>query len=293
MQKQLNLIEQLLSFLKKDEVHELKGIGLTLYRCDTPIERISYIQEPSICFILRGQKRVFWGQNQLQYGDGQYMCYSVDLPLVGQVLGASESYPYVGIQMKLNPTIILQLLIDLAQNNQNQDEQPSIAVGEIDEPMLDALIRLTHLACCPDDAAILAPLIQRELHYRLLKSPLGDMLRQMVALGGWAQRISQAITHLKQHFAEPLHIEKLAEQVNMSVPSFYKYFRQITAISPLQYQKSLRLTEARRLVKQNGLSLSEIAHQVGYESPSQFSREYGRYFGVSPSTEREQKDKSQ
>ncbi len=281
------LIEQLLNFLKKDEILELKDVGLSLYRCDTPIERISYVQEPSVCFILRGQKNVFWGQNQFQYGDGQYMCYSVDLPLVGQVLGASESYPYVGIQMKLNPSIILQLLIDLAQNNQNSSEQVSVAIGEIDEPILDALARLTYLTCTPDDTAILAPLIQRELHYRLLKSPLGEILQQMVALGSHTQRIRQAISHLKQHFAEPLNIEQLALQVNMSVPSFYKHFRQITAISPLQYQKSLRLTEARRLVKQNSLSLSEIAHQVGYESPSQFSREYGRYFGVCPSVERE------
>lgn len=209
------------------------------------------------------------------------MCYSVDLPLVGQVPGASESHPYVGIQMKLNQPIILQLMVELGGAGKNG----GIAVGEISAPILDVLIRLASLACDSDDTAVLAPLIQ-QLHYRLLKSPQRGILRQMAALGSHIRNVSQAIQLLKQRFDQMLNMEDLAAQVNMSVPSFYKHFRQITAMSPLQYQKSLRLTEARRLVKQNTLPLSEISHAVGCESTSQFSREYSRYFGVNPSVER-------
>lgn len=287
MEKQRYLIEKMLAVLSKDEIRELPGVGLTLYRRDTPMTRISYMQEPSVYFIFRGEKQVFWGDNQLDYRDGQYMCYPVDLPVVGQMLGASESCPYVGMQMKLSQQIILQLLLDLTDTHKSKCEHIALSVGETTEPMLDALTRLAEISCgSDDDIAILAPLIQRELHYHLLKSPQGEALRQVMALGSHMQRISRAIAQLRQRFDKPLNMEDLARQVNMSVPSFYKHFRQITAMSPLQYQKSLRLTEARRLVVQNQLPLSEIAHIVGYESASQFSREYGRYFGVSPSEER-------
>ncbi|RGE48173.1 hypothetical protein MHD_06745 [Mannheimia granulomatis] len=277
------LIQEMLAFLKKDEILELREVGLTLYRCDTPIPQVSYLQEPAVCFILRGQKTVYWGENRLTYGNGQYMCYSVELPITGEVLGASESYPYVGIQMKLNAPILLQLMIDLGKSSAHFSSKNPAQIGTINEPMISALHRLANLACQPDDVAVLAPLIQRELHYYLLKSEMAGRLYQMVAVGGNVAKISQAIAFLKTHFNQPLTMEMLANQVNMSVPNFYRHFRQVTAISPLQYQKSLRLTEARRLIKQNGATLAQIAHDVGYESPSQFSREYKRAFGVCPS----------
>lgn len=266
-ERRQQLIHVLLSFLKKDEMIELANTGLTLYRCDTPIERVSYIQEPSVCFILRGQKTVYWGQNRLTYGDGQYMCYSIELPITGEVLGASESYPYVGIQLKLDTALLLQLLIDsgnaAAQSAHKNDSHPA-QIGTMNAAMTDALYRLANLACRPEDIPVLAPLIQRELHYYLLKSEMGGRLFDMVSLGGQTERITQAIASLKAHFAEPLTMQTLAEQANMSVPNFYRHFRHIAAMSPLQYQKSLRLTEARRLISQESRSISDTAYQVGY-----------------------------
>ena len=277
------LIQEMLGFLQKDEALELPKVGLTLYRCDTSIPQISYLQEPAVCFILRGQKTVYWGENCLSYGDGQYMCYSVELPIIGEVLGAGENYPYVGIQMKLNAPILLQLIIDLGKSSAHFSSDSPAQIGTINEPMINALHRLANLACNPDDVAILAPLIQRELHYHLLKSEMADRLYQMAAVGGNVAKIAEAISFLKANFRQVLTIEALAHQVSMSVPNFYRHFRQVTAISPLQYQKSLRLTEARQRIKQKQGTLAQIAHDVGYESPSQFSREYKRMFGISPS----------
>ncbi|QMT31708.1 AraC family transcriptional regulator [Alysiella filiformis] len=279
------LIQEMLGFLQKDEIKALPEVGLTLYRCDTPIPQISYLQEPAVCFILRGQKTVYWGENCLSYGDGQYMCYSVELPITGEVLGASENYPYVGIQMKLNAPILLQLMIDLGKSSAHFSSDSPAQIGTINEPMINALHRLANLACSPSDVAILAPLIQRELHYHLLKSEMADRLYQMVAVGGNVAKIAQSIAFLKANFRQTLTIEMLANQVNMSVPNFYRHFRQVTAISPLQYQKSLRLTEARQRIKQKQGTLAQIAHDVGYESSSQFSREYKRMFGISPSAD--------
>ncbi|WP_018651118.1 AraC family transcriptional regulator [Actinobacillus capsulatus] len=281
------LVNQLIAYLQPDEVQMLDNVGLTLYRADTPISRVSYVQEPSVCFILRGQKTVYWGDNTITYGDGQFLCYSVEMPLVGEVLGASADYPYTGIQMKLDNATILNLLNEIKTFPPNTT-QSGIEIGQVDEPMLDALHRLVNLACYPDDLKVLAPLIRHELHYRLLKSPIAPILAQMGAIGGHNQRISQAIVYLKENFAHTVTVETLADIAKMSVPNFYKHFRQITAISPLQYQKSLQLTEARRLILLGQLSLAQIAHQVGYESPSQFSREYKRYFGISPSADKSQ-----
>ncbi len=279
------LVDSLLAFLSKDQILELSNTGLTLYRCDTPIERVSYIQEPAVCFILRGQKTVYWGQNRLTYGDGQYMCYSIELPISGEVLGASESYPYVGIQLKLNTAVLLQLLIDSGNPPNHKAGGSPAQIGTMTDAMTDALYRLANLACCPQDIPVLAPLIQRELHYYLLKSDMGGRLYDMASLGGQTARIMQAIAYLKAHFAEPLTMQALSEQANMSVPNFYRHFRHVAAMSPLQYQKSLRLTEARRLISQESRSISDTAYHVGYESPSQFSREYKRYFGCSPKEE--------
>lgn len=281
-ERRQQLIDSLLAFLQKDQVMELKNTGLTLYRCDTPIERISYVQQPAVCFILRGQKTVYWGQNRLTYGDGQYMCYSVELPITGEVLGASESYPYVGIQLKLDTAVLLQLLIDSGKSATGKTDGSPAQIGIMNEKMTDALHRLAHLACSPDDTAVLAPLIQKELHYYLLQSEIGGRLYDMVSLGGQTARIMQAIAYLKAHFAESLTMQTLAEQANMSVPNFYRHFRHVAAMSPLQYQKSLRLTEAFRLISQEGRSIADAAYQVGYESPSQFSREYKRHFGHPP-----------
>ncbi|NEN75420.1 AraC family transcriptional regulator [Pelistega sp. NLN82] len=282
MIKRQQLIEALLAFLKKDQILELKNTGLILYRCDTPIKRISYLQEPAVCFILRGQKTVYWGQNHLTYGNGQYMCYSIELPITGEVLGTSESYPYVGIQLKLDTTILLQLLIDSGKPFSDKTESSPIQIGIMNEKMTDALYRLANLACYPDDIAVLAPLIQKELYYYLLQSEIGGRLCEIVSLGGQTTRIMQAIAYLKSHFNRPLTMQYLADQANMSVPNFYRHFRHIAAMSPLQYQKSLRLTEAFRLINQEGKSIADAAYQVGYESPSQFSREYKRHFGYPP-----------
>ncbi|RRD70019.1 MULTISPECIES: AraC family transcriptional regulator [unclassified Desulfovibrio] len=279
------LTDRMLTVLQKEQTVHLSQLGITLYQCNTCIDRVVYVKNPSVCFILQGEKHVYCWKNHIKYVDGQYLCYFVDMPLVGEVR-ASRKNPCLGIQMHLDASILLQLM-PVIPNWQRKESGMEITVGTVDEDILDTLHRLINLACDKkDDIAVLAPLIKHELHYRLLKTSPGHILQRLLSLGSHEQRISQAISHLKQHFSEPLRIEDMAKNAHMSLSVFYRQFRKVTGLSPLQYQKSLKLIEARRLIRQQQLSVSEIALHVGYGNLSQFSREYRQYFGTSPSREK-------
>lgn len=257
--------------------------GLSLYRRDEPTQPTSIMYEPRICMIAQGAKRVLLGDDTYVYDEQHFLIASVDLPTVVQIIKASREKPYLGLVLKLDQRVILQLMVDsnLPQPRPQQSNR-GMATGEVTLSLLNAFQRLIDLLAEPKDIPILAPIIQREIFYRLLVGDQGARLRQIASAGSQSHQIARAIDWLKGNFTRPLRIDDLAAQVNMSTSTFHHHFRALTAISPLQYQKWLRLNEARRLMLTDHLDAANAAFQVGYESPSQFSREYGRLFGAPP-----------
>jgi AraC-like DNA-binding protein len=257
--------------------------GLSLYRRDEPTQPTSGMYEPSLCLIAQGAKRVLLGDDTYVYDAHHFLITAVHLPTVVQVIKASREKPYLGLRLKLDQREISQLMVDSYLPPQRaQQSSRGMATGEVTLPLLTAFQRLIDLLAEPKDIPILAPIIQREISYRLLVGDQGARLRQMASAGSQSHQIARAIDWLKGNFTRPLRIDDLATQVNMSTSTFHHHFRALTAMSPLQYQKSLRLNEARRLMLTEHLDAATVAFQVGYESPSQFSREYSRLFGQPP-----------
>ncbi|HXY53630.1 MAG TPA: AraC family transcriptional regulator [Nitrospirota bacterium] len=257
--------------------------GLTLSRRDEPSQPVSIMYEPRICVIAQGAKRVLLGDEPYVYDAHHFLITSVDLPTVVQVIKASKEKPYLGLILKLDQRELSQLMVDSnLPPPRPQQSSRGMATGEVTQPLLAAFQRLIDLLDEPKDIPILAPIIEREIFYRLLVGDQGSRLRQMASVGSQSQQISRAIDWLKGNFTRPLRIDNLASHVNMSTSTFHHHFREVTAMSPLQYQKWLRLNEARRLMLAEKQDATTAAFQVGYESPSQFSREYSRLFGAPP-----------
>ena len=257
--------------------------GLSLFQRDEPTQPESRMYEPRICLITQGAKRVLLGDDTYVYGERHFLITSVNLPTVVQIIKASREKPCLGLILKLDQREISQLMVDSnLPLPRPQQSSRGMAVGAVTVPLLAAFQRLTDLLHEPKDIPILAPIIQREIFYRLLVGDQGTRLRQMASSGSQSQQIARAIDWLKDNFTRPLRIDDLATQVHMSTSTFHHHFRALTAMSPLQYQKWLRLNEARRLMLIENQDATTAAFQVGYESPSQFSREYSRLFGDSP-----------
>ncbi|MEL6159998.1 MAG: AraC family transcriptional regulator [Cyanobacteria bacterium J06623_5] len=247
------------------------------------------IYEPAIAIIVQGKKEILLGEEAYQYGASQCLIVSVELPVSGFVVEATPDKPYLGLLVKLSP---LQLYDIVSQLQSKGETQPStgrkesscrgLFVSDVDLPLIDCVLRLTQLLDTPQDIPFLAPLIIREIYYRLLTGEQGEAIRQIATAGSHMQRIASAIERLKADFAQSLRVEALAKQANMSASSFHRHFKAVTSMSPLQYQKQLRLLEARRLMLAEDADATQAAYQVGYESPSQFSREYSRMFGAPP-----------
>ncbi len=259
------------------EVH-----ALNLYRLSEPSDSVAVVYEPSLCIIAQGAKEVLLAEDTYRYDPARSLLVSVDLPVIARVVEASPSRPYLCVRIALDPAAVGELLADCPTALPPGPPARALAVAPVEPQLLDAVGRLVALLDSPQDIVPLAPLVLREITYRVLTSPHGPRLRQIVSVGAPAQRVARAIRWLKDHFAEPLRIESLAQHVRMSPSAFYLHFKSVTAMSPLQYQKRLRLQEARRLMLGDGLDAAEAAFRVGYESPSQFSREYRRMFGAPP-----------
>ena len=257
--------------------------GLSLYRRDAPTQPTSHMYEPIICLIAQGAKRVLLGDDTYVYDAHHFLITSVHLPTVVQIIKASREKPCLGLMLKLDQREMSQLMVDSnLPPPRAQQSSRGMAIGEVTLPLLTAFQRLIDLLAEPKDIPILAPIIQREIMYRLLVGDQGARLRQIASAGSQSHQIARAIDWLQGNFTRPLHIDDLAAQVRMSSSTFYHHFRSMTALSPLQFQKQLRLHEARRLMLAEHLDAATAAFQVGYESPSQFSREYSRLFGAPP-----------
>jgi AraC-like DNA-binding protein len=256
---------------------------LTLFQRKKATEPISALYEPCICVVVQGAKRVFLGDESYVYDANHYLITSVDIPTVVQVYKAKQEKPCLGLVLKLDRRELSQLMVDSnLPSPRAQQSNRGMALGELTLPLLAAFHRLVELLSVPQDIPILAPVIEREILYRLLVGDQGVRLRQIASTGSQSHQVAQAIDWLKGNFAQPLRIDDLARKVNMSTSTFHHHFRSLTAMSPLQYQKWLRLNEARRLMFIEHLDAATAAFRVGYESPSQFSREYSRLFGNSP-----------
>jgi len=257
--------------------------GLAFHRWETPTEPTSYMLPPSICLIGQGRKRLFLGEETYVYDAHRYLITSVDLPVVAQIIEASSDAPYLGLTLELDLRAIAQLMVGLDMpSTRPSRERLGIAVSDVSTSLLDAFNRLIDLLESPDDIPALAPLVKQEIFYRLLRGEQGPLLRQITTVGNHGYQISRAIDWLKDNFSKPVKIEELASKAGLSLSAFHNHFRAMTAMSPLQYQKRMRLNEARRLMLTEHIDASRAAFQVGYESPSQFSREYSRQFGAPP-----------
>jgi AraC-like DNA-binding protein len=257
--------------------------GLSLFQRVAPTPPASFMFEPRICVIAQGAKRVLLGDETYVYDAQHFLITSVDLPTVAEIIDASREKPYLGLILKLDQREISQLMVDSnLPPPRPQQSSRGMATGEVTLSMLSTFQRLIELFDEPKDIPILAPIIKREIFYRLLVGDQGARLRQIASAGSQSQQIARAIDWLKGNFTKPLRIDDLAAQVNMSTSTFHHHFRAVTAMSPLQYQKWLRLNEARRLLLSENQDATTAAFQVGYESPSQFSREYSRLFGAPP-----------
>jgi AraC-like DNA-binding protein len=259
--------------------------GLALYRSDSLLGSVCGVYEPCVALILQGSKQVLMGGHGVVYGRGRFLIASLDVPVVATILEASAERPYLALSLRLDLREIAALLLDepVPQPRASAAAQgPAMATGAVTLPLLDAFRRLLDLLDQPQDLPVLAPLVRREILYRLLVGEAGARLRQIAAVEGQGAQVARAIALLKTRYTEPLRIEDLARQARMSVSTFHHHFKALTAMSPLQYQKRLRLTEARRLMLADGLDAATAAFRVGYESASQFSREYSRQFGAPP-----------
>ncbi|WP_246166920.1 AraC family transcriptional regulator [Oryzomonas japonica] len=257
--------------------------GLLLYQHDKPTPPQNALYEPSICLVAQGAKRVLFGDDAYVYDAHHYLIASVHLPTMVHIVEASEEKPCLGLVLKLDQREISQLMVDShLPPPRAQQSGRGMLLGEMTLPLVNAFQRLIDLLAETKDIPILAQVIQREITYRLLVGDQGAHLRQIASVGSQSHQIARAVDWLKNHFDQPLRIDDLAEQASMSSATFHHHFRSMTALSPLQFQKQLRLQEARRLMLAERMDAATAAFQVGYESPSQFSREYNRLFGAPP-----------
>lgn len=257
--------------------------ALALYRWEGPTEPTSYILEQSICLIAQGTKRVLLGEEEYTYDADSFLLTSLGLPLVANIIEASPAKPYLGLTLGLDQRAIARLMVDSdLPLPRTQRTRRGLAIGEITLPLLKAVQRLIELLDRPENIPILAPLVQQEILYYLLIGDQGQRLRQIAAAGSRSHQISRAIDWLRDNFTQKLRVDDLAAATGMSTSTFHHHFRALTAMSPLQFQKNLRLNEARSLMLTEHIDAATAAFEVGYESPSQFSREYSRRFGAPP-----------
>jgi AraC-like DNA-binding protein len=283
----------------QDTIEELRRIALKhadgAHR-DTAIPRVAIshgkadteampgVFEPMICLILQGAKCILIGDQALHYDHASYFVSTIDVPAAGEVYCAGAEQPHLALTLRFDPQVISDVLISMEDDAPGIPTQPSCGFGiaAVTPELLDAWLRLLRLTETPSDIPVLGPLIEREIVYRLLLGPRGCTLRQIATGGSRLAQVRKAISWIRDNFAEPFQIEDLAARAGMSASAFHRHFKAITAMSPVQYQKQLRLHVARRRLIADGGDVAHVAFSVGYESATQFSREYARMFGAPP-----------
>lgn len=257
--------------------------GLVLHRYSAPLKPSHGVTRGSLCVIAQGSKQVQLGNERYQYDPFHYLLATAGLPVTGQLLEASREKPYLSLRMDLDAELVGSVMIQLGHYvPPSHAEVRAISVSFLDAGLLDAVLRLVRLVETPAEAPFLAPLVKREIVYRLWMGEQGERLRYIAALGGYTHHIAKTVDRLRQDLSQPLRIEAIARDLGMSVSGFHHHFKAVTAMSPLQFQKRLRLQEARRLLLSERLDAASAAYRVGYNDASQFSREYKRLFGLPP-----------
>jgi AraC-like DNA-binding protein len=270
-------------FAESDGAHQTAIGGLRFHRWSQPTAASCNVCGPTFSFVAQGAKRVMLGDERYDYDDDHYLLVSFDLPIVSEIRRATPETPFLCLTLDLD----LRGIADLLAHSEvavprDVPTECGLAVGRLTPALGDSLVRLARLLETPFDIPVLAPLVEREVLYRLLVGEQGARLRHLVAADSQSRHIARAIDWLRENYRQPLRVDDLAKIAAMSVSSFHHHFKAITAMSPLQYQKQLRLQEARRLMLAETIDASSAGHRVGYESASQFSREYGRFFGAPP-----------
>lgn len=276
------LIERIARAIREDgTIQPLHGLYLS--RSSLPLQPVHSVLEPSVCMIAQGSKEVLLGENRYRYDPSHYLLATVDLPRISQVLEASKERPYLSLRLELAPSLVGEVMAETGHaSSQDHAEVRAIDVSPLDVNLLDAFVRLVRLLDAPAEAPVLLPLITREIIYRLLMGEQGVRLRHLAILGGYTPYIARAVARLRQDFDQPLRIEDIARELGMSVSGFHHHFKAVTMISPLQFQKQLRLQEARRLMLSEALDAASAAFRVGYRDASHFNRDYKSLFGVPP-----------
>ena len=276
------LIERLAWAVPEDGTAEPLA-GLRLRRASSPTELGHGVSDPALCVIAQGSKEIMLGDHRYQYDPAHYLIATAELPIASQITEASKEHPYLGLVLTLDPTFVGSVMVEAGHPApRSHSAMKAIDVSPLDAGLLDAVVRLVRLLDSPTDARFLAPLVKREIVYRLLTGEQGGRVCHIAALGGHTHRIAKAIERLRKDFDQPLRIENIARELGMSVSGFHHHFKEVTAMSPLQFQKQLRLQEARRLMLDEHLDAASAGYRVGYDDAAHFNREYKRLFGVPP-----------
>jgi AraC-like DNA-binding protein len=266
---------------QENRITEIAGVSLHRRTAPSPPCRMTY--HPGVIVVAQGSKRVNLGPTSLTYDESHFLVTAIDLPIVSWVAEASEKLPCLVLSLKLDMSMVRELLgreeIHVAEA---PSDSPAMSIGKTTPEFLNACCRLLDLLDSPNDIPFLSGLIQREIIYRILCGPEGTRLRAVATLGDQSHRTAKVVAWITTNYAKPLHVEELAQIASMGVSTLHHHFRMLTAMSPLQYQKQLRLQSARSLMLNNGLDAASAAFEVGYESATQFSREYSRFFGQPP-----------
>ena len=257
--------------------------GLHLHRVSRPNEATHSVMVPSFCVIAQGSKEISLGERSYHYDAAHYLLVTVELPFTGRIVEASRDRPYLCLNLDLDPAVVGSVMVEAGlPAPRGQSDAKGLVVSALDADLLDATLRLARLIDAPTHARVLVPLVTREIIFRLLLSEHGHHLRHFPLLSGHAHPIAQAIALLRQEFDRPLRMERIAREIGMSASGFHTHFKAITDLSPLQFQKQLRLHEARRLMLGEHLDATSAGIRVGYNDASQFSREYKKHFGTAP-----------
>lgn len=281
-----DLADLIARFAPGDGSHQTAIPQICLYRASCIAEPLHSVYEPSFCIVAQGSKRSMVADRVYVYDKAKYLVIKVDVPIISQHLDATPERPFLSLRMGLNPASIAALMIERGIKPMASEEPgPALVVSDVTSELIDASVRMLRLLETPEDIPTLAPLIEREILYRLLQGEQTSKLGQIAFAESKLQQVNRAIAWIKQNFREPFSVEAAAAEASMSASALHLHFKAVTTLSPLQYQKQLRLQEARRLILTQALDAAATAYAVGYESPSQFSREYRRLFGVPPAAD--------